>query len=110
MQLLYLWAEDYKCLSNANMNFCEYPRFYYNPEENSLNQISKSKPSTTMFPLPILDTKEKSNCIDNISVIVGSNGSGKTSVCSILRDIFCNEYNEKKYIIITSNINQNSSY
>lgn len=100
MQLLYLWAEEYKCLSNANMNFCEYPRFNYNPEENLLNQISKSKPSTTMFPLPILDTKEKSDCIDNISAVVGSNGSGKTSVCSLLRDIFCNEYNEKKYIII----------
>lgn len=100
MQLLYLWAEDYKCLSNANMNFCEYPRFNYITEENKLSQISEAKPSTTMFPLPFFDTNKKSNCIDNISAIVGSNGSGKTSVCSLLRDIFCNEYNEKKYILI----------
>ncbi len=95
MQLIYIWIEKYKCLNDVELNFCEYPRFKFDQESNSLGQISKIKPKRTIFP------SDEFSCIENISVIAGSNGSGETTICSLIREIICNDtFDTSKYIIV----------
>lgn len=95
MQLLYIWIKNYKCLNDVEMNFCEYPRYKFDEERKTLCQISMIKPERTIFP------SDEFSCIENISVIAGSNGSGKTTVCSLIRELICNEnFSSSEYIIV----------
>ena len=78
MKLIYLWVKKYNCFKEAEMNFYACPRFHF---DSSKMQITTIKNKDILFPL------EENSCIENISAIVGSNGSGKTSICSLVYNI-----------------------
>lgn len=99
MQLLYIWIKKYTCLENANLNFCENFRFSYNDKNNKLIVTQDKQNNASLFPLKINNFTEDS-CIDNISVIVGSNGAGKTSICRFLYTLYFYHNNIPGYIII----------
>lgn len=98
MQLLYIWIKKYACLENANLNFCENPRFEFNENNKKLN-IIKNETNISIFPLQ-KEQFDEPNCIDNISIIVGSNGAGKTSICKFLYDLYFYHAKISNYIII----------
>lgn len=98
MQLLYIWIKNYKCFVNSNLNFCESPRYEFIEESNELKLIKKEE-KINLFPLKINNFQDET-CINNISVIVGSNGAGKTSICQFLYDLYFYHYKIPQYIII----------
>ena len=98
MQLLYLWINKYSCFEKANLNFCESPRFDFNEKTKQLKKI-KNETNISLFPLKRNGLNEE-NCIDNISILVGSNGAGKTSICKFLYDLFFYHAKIQNFIVI----------
>ncbi len=94
MELVYLWVDNYKNISNQGFNFS--PRFECEFKDGKL----------------IISDKKKKECKDNeylenffgkninITAIVGENGSGKSSVLEILAEIFRIEFNKNKNVIV----------
>jgi len=115
MELVYLWVEDYKNIHRQGFNFS--PRFeckFYNEydEEGNLKENCQ---------LVICD-KKKGECLDkenrkckpcedngyienffgeniNITAIVGKNGSGKSSVLKLIREIIDNKVSNGSFLI-----------
>lgn len=82
MRLLYIWINDYKCFNNAELNFSDGIRFNYNKQTHLLCREETESKNDLFSLLPCYSN------VDNISIIVGSNGSGKTSICELLFEIF----------------------
>ena len=102
MRLLYIWVEDYKCFKNAEMNFDATPRYHFDFKTRQLIESEDVYPS--LFPL------NEEDAIDNISVIVGNNGSGKTSIASLLHFILFYHGNKVNYIFIFENKKEKCLY
>ena len=96
MQLLFIWIKKYRCFENSNLNFCESPRYKFIEKSNTLKLI-KNEEEINLFPLKIHNFQDET-CINNISVIVGSNGAGKTSICHFLYDLYFYHYPIKEFI------------
>jgi AAA15 family ATPase/GTPase len=99
MELIYIWVDNYRNIQNMGFNFS--PRF--NVDFNKQNEQSEH---------PTLLIKENSSYIklfeekvDNITGIIGKNGSGKTNILDLLgakrydRSSFGN-YETQKYFLI----------
>ena len=106
MELVYLWVEDYKNIQKQGFNFsprfrCEFKDEYEKyidtdgKEKEKLKDnceliVNGNKDYVTIFPDNI-----------NITAIVGENGSGKSSILSVLIDLFTETYtsylDEEKY-------------
>ncbi len=97
MKILYIWVNNYKCFNKAEMNFYGNPRFHFNFAKKQLVTINSTN---NLFPL------NDNSCIENVSAIVGTNGSGKTSICSLLYDIEFYHSHDFSYIFICSMDNQ----
>lgn len=72
MELVYLWVEDYKNIQKQGFNFSPRFRCDYDEEKNELT-INENKDYVSIFPDNI-----------NVTVIVGENGSGKSSLLTYL--------------------------
>ncbi len=108
MELVYLWVEDYKNIKKQGFNFsprfkCEFIPIYENfLNESGLKKERIGEDST----LRIFDKKETNESYMenlfgknlNISLIVGENGSGKTSILEIIYDFF-GSHSEKTFLI-----------
>lgn len=95
MNLLYIWVKDFHCFNNAEMNFTGLKQFHF--DFSTFQLMQKNKSSSSLYAM-----KEES-CIDNVSIIVGSNGSGKTSILDLLYySCFCLG-DTSDYIIIYEN-------
>ena len=92
MRLLFIYVKNYKCLKNAQMNFSDSIRFDFNTETLSLTKTHEN--NQNLFPI------KSNSSVKNISAIVGSNGSGKTSVCSLLYDVFISGNSQIEHIFI----------
>ncbi len=108
MELVYLWVEDYKNIKKQGFNFsprfrCEFKDKY--DEDGKLKDkcelvINENKDYVSIFPENI-----------NVTAIVGENGSGKSTIKSML-NIICSRINvnlEMKYIFLIS-INNHIHY
>lgn len=84
MELIYLWVENYKNIRNQGFNFS--PRFEceFFPKYDKDGKLEKD------CELKITPKEYVSIFPDNINVtaIVGENGSGKTTIFNILKEIF----------------------
>jgi ABC-type dipeptide/oligopeptide/nickel transport system ATPase component len=75
MELVYLWVEDYKNIKKQGFNFS--PRFKCHYDETiKKHTIDENKDYVSIFPENI-----------NVTAIVGGNGSGKSSVLKLIRQI-----------------------
>lgn len=92
MTLLYIWVRDFRCLRNAEMNFTGLKQFHY--DNKSFHLTIENTSSFSIY-------KTNDNfCVDNVSVIVGSNGSGKTSILDFLYQSYFCYGDTSDYIII----------
>lgn len=82
MRLIYIWLEDFKCFKDTELNFSDGNRFNYDKKTGYFTK-RKDCQNENLFQL-----LEVYPMIDNISAIVGSNGSGKTSICELFYSIF----------------------
>jgi len=99
MELVYLWVEEYKNVKKQGFNFsprfeCEFKDEYDDKgkiKDNCELIIKEKKDYVSIFPDNI-----------NVTAIVGKNGSGKSSIGEVLRDIFINSKlnNRKNHILL----------
>ncbi len=99
MELVYLWVEEYKNIKEQGFNFS--PRFEckYDKDSNELT-IDENEDYISIFPDNI-----------NVTAIVGENGSGKTTILSLI-NIITSKINVElntKYILIVD-INKKIHY
>ena len=88
MKLLYLYVETWpeRGISRANpieVNFdCGY-EFCYNPDTNALSCKQREE-----LPKGFFSVSAEKSCVDSVSVIIGDNGSRKTTIASVLGRLF----------------------
>ena len=80
MELLFIWLKKYKKLENQSFNFTDkyFFSFDYNREGDSILDVEENQdyiPNFFGFQI-----------IKDISVIVGKNGSGKTTIFDFIKD------------------------
>ena len=81
MELIYIWAENYKNIKEEGFNLS--PSFSCKYENDQLT-IKKEK-HYSLFPENI-----------NISTLIGGNGSGKTSILEIIQLLCLNHVEKSK--------------
>lgn len=90
MIVYYLYVKEYKILRDAEINFHANRRFAYNRQTKVLSALSVKRPIPNDF------FSYDDAAVDAISVIVGNNGAGKTSIATamaeILRGKFVGDY------------------
>ncbi len=91
MQLLYLWVEEYKNIHKQGFNFSSRYIFDYNSDEQELTRKDNPYFIEGLFP----------EGIQNVTAIVGSNGSGKSTVLEIL----ATAYSSYVFFVIQTNNN-----
>lgn len=82
MQLLYLWVKDYKNLRNVGIPFSS--EFEFKEEINEDGELERI--FITKNPLFVPNFFGLDN-LTSVTLLVGKNGSGKTSVAELLRTI-----------------------
>lgn len=93
MQLAFIWAEDFGCISKQGFNFDGNFELLYNSDSKVLSIKENENYIADFF-----DDKEK---VVDVTGIVGENGAGKTTVLNLIKDIFSQNgaSTEQKYII-----------
>ena len=81
MELVYLWVEGYKNIEKQGFNFSPRFRCEYDEVTKELNIIDKDK-TGEFYPKNFFGENI------NVTAIVGENGSGKTTIFNILKEIF----------------------
>jgi len=77
MELLYVWIEDYKNIHHQGFNFSSKYRFHFHFESGEISYEMQNDTLTHFFP----------KNINNVTALIGENGSGKSSIIEIIRDI-----------------------
>ncbi|WP_323659627.1 AAA family ATPase [Aliarcobacter butzleri] len=104
MELVYLWVEKYKNIEKQGFNFSPRFRCEYDEDKKELNIVDKEE-TGEFYPKNFFGENI------NVTAIVGENGSGKTTIQSLL-NIICSKINIDlgiKYILLTS-INNHIHY
>ncbi len=78
MQLIYIWVEDFRCFKNNEFNFSSKFKFRFNYQDNSM-EVDYNDNNTLM----LFKNNQQSN-LEDITVIVGENGVGKTTISDLL--------------------------
>ncbi len=84
MLLHYIYIKEYACLKDAKIHFSGKYRFRYSPKCGHLVVDPGCPLSEGFFGLSC-DRKSK---VESVSVVVGANGAGKTSIAKFLRDLY----------------------
>lgn len=79
MQLIYLYIDEYCNFQRAGFNFSQNLNINFDADENVLNISHKDSSLPKRF---------WGENINNLSVVIGNNGAGKTSLMQYLIDIF----------------------
>lgn len=83
MELVYLYVKDFGILKDASFNFSSKYHFSFDLEQWTLTATETDNPLPENF-----FSNNQSGVVKNISALIGSNGSGKTSVSRLLRKVF----------------------
>lgn len=78
MKLLYIWVENFKCFINNEFNFSSNYKFSYEYKDNIMSISCCNNNSLQLF-----NNKESDYTIQDITVIVGENGVGKTTLSEL---------------------------
>lgn len=78
MQLIYIWVEEFRCFKNDEFNFSSKFKFRFNYQDNSM-EINYNDNNTLL-----LFKNNKQSNLQDITVIVGENGVGKTTISDLL--------------------------
>lgn len=79
MELVYLYIKEYRNLKEMEFNFCSDLCFSYDADKCCLQEIPVSNKLPDNF---------WGDNISNLTMIVGNNGAGKTSVMQFIIDTF----------------------
>ena len=95
MKLRFLYLSNYRTLSGCQLNFGGGLRFSY--ANGVLQAENYGKLPDDFYRLD----STADGCVSEVSMIVGENGTGKTSIASALDEIFSNPYtNQFMYICV----------
>lgn len=100
MKLLYLYVETWpqRGISKKNpirVNFdCGY-KFHYDPDTNALSYEQGEE-----LPNGFFSVSADNGCVDSVSVIIGDNGTGKTTIASVLGYLFQRGHHLPEYVCI----------
>jgi hypothetical protein len=98
MELLYLWIEDYRNIYKTGFNFSPEYQFTYHQQDNKL-EVEQLSPCPKLF----------NDSFYNITLLLGQNGSGKSSLFYFLISLF--EYQpsgiSSDYVIVLRNQSKN---
>lgn len=114
MQLIYIWVEDFRCFKNNEFNFSSKFKFRFNYQNNSMEINYNDNNILSLFK-----NSEQSN-LQDITVVVGENGVGKTTISDLLiepvnlsktasKRIYILKDNEYIYSYCTGNWENNTS-
>ena len=96
MKLLFLYIKKYRSFVERQMNFDADERFVF--ENGTL-----SRRATDPLPSGFFNLKpgQDRGCVSSVSMVLGENGSGKTSLAAILDEIFSNPRTEQlEYVCV----------
>lgn len=93
MQLAFIWADDFGCISKQGFNFDGNFELLYNSDSKVLYIKENENYIDDFFD----DTKK----VIDVTGIVGENGAGKTTVLNLIKNIFSQKgiFTNQKYII-----------
>ncbi|MFN8672174.1 MAG: AAA family ATPase [Candidatus Sericytochromatia bacterium] len=101
VKILYIWIDEYKCISKQGFNLDSKYIFDYNNENNTLSVKENENYVKDFFSL----NENPKSKINSITAIVGKNGSGKSTFIDVLISI-CSLRNLDNKIIVYSKNNQ----
>lgn len=93
MELTYLWVEDFKNINDASFNLS----FHYNVKTDVNTAYQKIKIDFTENEFYV--DNFYGNSLENITGIIGENGSGKTNILECIIQILNGDYNNNNSII-----------
>ena len=96
MELVYLWVEDYKNIKKQGFNFSPRFRCEYDEDTKELNIVDKDE-TGEFYPKNFFGENI------NVTVIVGENGSGKSSLIDIVYKLLYNIELNFKFIFVYDN-------
>lgn len=100
MKILYLWIKEYKVFKCEEFNFDSRYKFKFNLED----QVINAKKNHTYIP-NLFYVEEENVAIKDITVIVGNNGVGKSTVMELIMNL--NSLKDKlDYVMIYEDSNQ----
>jgi len=107
MKLLYLYVETWpeRNITKNNpieVNFDSGYEFHYDSSANSLSCASGKHE----LPEGFFSVSSGDRCVESVSVIIGDNGSGKTSIASVLGRLFQRGRHLPEYICIYKQLGQ----
>lgn len=104
MHLVYLYVNEYQILNDLEFNFDSNSRFHY--ADGRLKLLSKD----THVPADFFSVVPEFNSIECVSAIVGCNGTGKTTVAKILKNLFVEGWWLDEYIVVFANDSTNKGF
>lgn len=99
MKLLFLYVDDYRCHRKRNMNFDGTDRFLYRDGRLTCIESAADIPQTFFSVCDTGKAKNKSR-VESVSVIVGENGAGKTSLACLLNQILSGGKVPCRYVVV----------
>lgn len=88
MELLYLWTNTYKVFKNNGFNFGGKYFYDYDNQKNILKISENKNYIADFFNDNDSRTNSRNTKIENITAIVGQNGTGKTTLIELLQKYF----------------------
>lgn len=85
IKILYVWVDEYKCISKQGFNLDSKYIFDYNHENNTLSVKENENYVEDFFSL---DINNRTSKISSITAVVGKNGSGKSTFIDIILNAF----------------------
>ncbi len=98
MEIIYIWIEKYNNLEDLSFNLGSEKKYTYNHKEKMVIENTNSRFVPNFFNKETIVSSSR-DILRNLTVIVGENGTGKSSVLDFLR-YYKNKESDLKFLII----------